>query len=237
LLGFLVNRRYRMLAFLYLVPLALFWIAKGRNYYVAGAYPMLLAMGAVIGERWLGFVRKPVRLTIEAIYFVAFAALSAYICAVILPIASSEPLKLFALRNNGDLREEIGWDELVQTVAQIRDALPPEQRANLGITTANYGEYGAIEILGAEYRLPTPIGTTNSEWLRGYPNPAPTTFIVLGLGRAQADALFTDCRLAGHNGNSLGVKNEESQDHPDIFVCGPPRQPWPQIWREHQNFG
>lgn len=237
LLGFLVNRRYRMMAFLYLVPLALFWIAKGRNYYVAGAYPMLLAMGAVIGERWLGLLRKPARLTIEVVYFTAFAAISAYVCAVVLPFTSSGPLEKFALAHNGDLREEIGWDQLVRTVAHIRDELSPAQRASLGITTANYGEYGAIEILGAAYNLPRPIGTTNSEWLRGYPDPAPTTFIVLGLERAQADALFTGCRLAGHNGNGLGVKNEESQDHPDIFVCGPPREPWSQIWREHQNFG
>jgi hypothetical protein len=237
LLGFLANRRYRMLAFLYLVPLALFWIGKGRDYYMAGAYPMLLAMGSVIGERWLGLIRKPMRLAIEAIYCAAFAAVSAYVCAVVLPIASGGPLKQFALRNNGDLREEIGWDELVRTVAQIRDSLPPAQRASLGIMTANYGEYGAMEILGAAYGLPTPIGTVNSEWLRGYPDPAPSTFIVLGLRRSQADELFTGCRLAGHNGNSLGVKNEESQDHPDIFVCGPPRKPWPQIWRERQDFG
>ena len=53
----------------------------------------------------------------------------------------------------------------------------------------------------------------------------------------QADTIFTGCRLAGHNGNSEGVRNEESQYHPDIFVCGPPREPWPQLWKDHQDFG
>ena len=38
--------------------LALFWIDKGRFYYVAEAYPMLLAMGAVSGERWLARVAE-----------------------------------------------------------------------------------------------------------------------------------------------------------------------------------
>jgi hypothetical protein len=141
------------------------------------------------------------------------------------------------LSKNGDLREEIGWNELVKTVAGIRDALPPEQQASLGITVGNYGEQGAIEILGPAYHLPPPISTTNSAWLRGYPIPPPTTFIVLGLGRDEADSIFTGCRLAGHNGNAEGVKNEESEDHPNIFVCGPPRKPWPQLWREHQSFG
>ncbi|MFZ0338703.1 MAG: glycosyltransferase family 39 protein [Terracidiphilus sp.] len=237
LVGFLRNRRYRMLALMYLVPLAMFAVGKGRDYYMAGAYPMLLAMGAAMAGRWLASLPRWGRRTIETVYFAAFALVSAYVCAVILPIASIGPLKQFALAHNGDLREEIGWDELVRTVAGIRDALPAEQRAHLGITTANYGEYGAIEILGRAYGLPEPIGTTNSEWLRGYPTTTPTPLIVLGLTREQTDTIFTGCRVAGHNGNSQGVRNEESEDHPDIFVCGPPRLSWPELWKGSLWFG
>ena len=237
LLGFLRERHYRMLALMYLVPLTLFAVGKGRNYYMAGAYPMLLAMGAAMAGRWLSSLPRWGRRTVETVYFAAFALMSAYVCAVILPLASSGPLRQFALAHNGDLREEIGWDELVRTVAGIRDSLPAEQQAHLGITTANYGEYGAIEILGGAYGLPEPIGTTNSEWLRGYPTAAPTTLIVLGLGAEEANAIFTGCRLAGHNGNSEGVHNEESEDHPDVFVCGPPRKPWAEVWKEHRDFG
>lgn len=237
LIGFLRERRYRMLALMYLVPLALFAIGRGRDYYMAGAYPMLIAMGAARLGHWLSSLPLWRRRSIESVYFAAFALVSAYVCAIILPIASSGPLKHFALAHNGDLREEIGWDQLVRTVAGIRDSLPAEQQAHLGISTANYGEYGAIEILGRAYGLPDPIGTTNSEWLRGYPTTAPTTLIVLGLSTEQANAIFTGCRLAGHNENSEGVRNEESQDHPDIFLCGPPRKPWPEVWKEHQDFG
>jgi hypothetical protein len=122
-------------------------------------------------------------------------------------------------------------------VAQIRDSLPPEQQAHLGITTGNYGEYGAIDILGRAYGLPEPIGTTNSEWLRGYPATPPTTLIVLGIRPDQADQIFTNCRLAAHNGNSEGIHNEELDDHPYIFVCGPPRKPWSEVWKEHKDFG
>jgi len=236
LICFLRDKRYRMLAWMSLVPIALFCIAKGRGYYTAGAYPALMAMGAVAAERWTAKLPKFGKLSIRAAYFAAFALIAVYISAVVIPFAQSGPLKDFALKRNGDLREEFGWTELVRTVASIRDSLPPEEQAHLGITTGNYGEYGAIELYGPAYHLPSPIGTTNSEWYRGYPTPQPTTIIALGITEAQANKIFANCWLAGHN-NSLGIRNEESMYHPDIFVCGPPRKPWSVLFQEHRDFG
>jgi hypothetical protein len=237
LVAFFLSPRYRTLAWMFVIPVGLFALNQGRGYYTAGAYPTLLAMGAVAGERWIAPMRAWLRRTLEIVFFAGVGVLGSYAAAVILPIAASGPLMRFALSQNGDLREEIGWGELVQTVARIRDSLPAEQQAHLGITTGNYGEYGAIEILGRAYGLPEPIGTTNSEWLRGYPTDSPTTIIALGIRPEEADQIFTNCRVAGHNGNAQGIRNEESEDHPWIFLCGPPRQPWAEVWKEHKNFG
>lgn len=237
LVAFLLHPRYRMLAWMYLVPVVIFFLSKGRGYYVAGVYPMVIAMGAVTCERWLAALPAWGRRTIESVFFAGLAAFGAFIIAGWVPVASSGPLRTFALQHSGNLREEIGWDELVRTVAQIRDSLTPEQQAHLGITTGNYGEYGAIDILGRAYGLPEPIGTTNSEWLRGYPATPPTTLIVLGIRPEEANEIFTNCHIAGHNGNAEGIHNEELDDHPWIFVCGPPRKPWPEIWKEHKDFG
>ncbi len=235
--AFLLNRRYRMLAWMYLVPLALFFFAKGRGYYMAGAYPMLLAMGAGTAERWLGSLPRWGRRTVEGVFFAGLAVCGAYVIGIIFPLAQSGPLRSFALDKNGDLREEFGWQELVGTVAGIRDRLTPQQQASLGIVVGNYGEAGAIEMLGPQYHLPPPISLTNSAWLRGYPTPQPTTLIVVGVTDDWAPRIFSNCRLAGHNGNSEGVRNEESKDHPDIFVCGPPLLSWPEFWKRYQSFG
>jgi Dolichyl-phosphate-mannose-protein mannosyltransferase len=237
LVSFLRDRRYRMLGWMYVIPLALFFFGKGRGYYLAAAYPMLMAMGAVAGERWVASLKRGWRIAVEGVFFAGLAAWGLLVWAILVPLASSGPLREFALKNNGDLREEIGWEELVKTVAGIRDSLPPEQRESVGVLVGNYGEQGAVEILGSAYHLPMPISMTNSAWLRGYPTPQPTTLIVLGFSKKGADKAFTDCRLAGHNGNSEGVKNEESQGHPDIFVCGGPRLSWPEFWMEYQSFG
>jgi hypothetical protein len=237
LVGFLRDTRYRMLAWMYLIPLLILWYAKGRGYYTGAAYPMLMAMGATVIERWLTALPRFWRGTVEALYLTALTAWGLYVCTVIVPLASSGPLWDRALNNNGDLREEIGWNELVKTVADIRDSLPAQQRENVGVLVGNYGEQGAIEILGPAYHLPPPISGTNSAWLRGYPAQPPSTLIVLGHSRQYVERTLTSCRLAGHNSNPYGVHNEESQDHPDIFVCGAPRVPWPEFWKQYQSFG
>jgi len=236
LISLLRSPRYRMLGWMYLIPFGLFLFGNGRSYYLAAAYPMLFAMGGVVAERWVAG-RQKWGATIQAAYFVGVALCGALFIAILVPVASGGPLKAFALKNSDDLREEIGWDDLVKAVAGVRDGLPPAQQQSVGVIAENYGEQGAIEILGPAYHLPAPIGLTNSAWLRGYPTPQPTPLIVVGFSHESADRAFSGCRVAGRNGNSEGVRNEESQYHPDIFVCDAPRLPWPEFWRKYQSFG
>ena len=55
---------------MYLIPLALFLIGEGRGYYLAAAYPMLFAMGAVRAESWLAFDARGCGVrTVEAVFF------------------------------------------------------------------------------------------------------------------------------------------------------------------------
>ncbi len=237
LIACLRSSRNRMLAVMYIFPVLFFWIGKGRFYYVAEAYPAMIAMGAVAVERWL--VDRPVWLqrSLSTAFFLCLFAFGAYYGAILVPIASSGPLRNFALSKNGDLREEIGWNDLVREVAAVCDSLTPEQQASYGILVGNYGEAGAIENLGAADHLPPPISLTNSFYLRTYPATPPSTLIVVGWSQEQVDRAFTGCRVAGHVGNAEGVKNEESEYHPDIFVCGPPKKSWPDFWKDNQRFG
>jgi hypothetical protein len=137
----------------------------------------------------------------------------------------------------GDFVEEIGWPELVETVAQIRDSLPPEERAHLGILAANYGEAGAINLFGPNYGLPPAISGVNSFWARGYGDPPPETLIVLGHSAGFLAKNFASCRVVAHSWNRLGVDNEETVDHPDIYLCRGLKTPWREFWDGYRHFG
>jgi hypothetical protein len=200
-------------------------------------YPAIIAFGAVAIMRWASSLRSVFCNTIVIVLWTGILAFGVYATCVLVPVASSGPLKAFALARSEDLREEEGWDTFVETIAQVRDTLTPEQRSSLGIATVNYGEQGAVEILGGSYGLPAPISLTNSAWLRGYPTPQPTTLIVTGLDLDGANDEFTDCRLAARVPYPANLNNEESKYGRDIFLCGPPHLPWPEFWKKYQRFG
>ena len=231
------GRPYRVLGWMYLISLALLVIAKGRGYYLGAAYPMLYAAGSVQGEQWLASLRRSGAMAIRTLAWTALLVDIVFMIAL-LPVGRiNSRWWAFASNVNGDLREEIGWEELTQTTAQIRDTLSDEDRAHLGILAGNYGEAGAINLYGERYGLPRAISGVNSFWARGYGDPPPQTLIVLGISRGFLDKNFSSCQLAGHTWNRFGVKNEETEDHPDTFVCRGLRQSWPEFWKGFQHYG
>ena len=231
------GRNFRALAWIFLVTFGLFLLAKGRGYYLAPAYPMLYAAGGVWGERWLSTLTVGRANTVRVAVAAALALNILGAMAVALPLAPV-PSAWFRLADkvNVTLRDEIGWQDLVSTLAHVRDSLPAESRAHLGILAENYGEVGAVNLYGPSRGLPRAISGVNSSWERGYGDPPSQTLIIVGFPGAFVEANFASCRLAAQNTNSLGVVNEETTERRDIFVCGPPKAGWPQFWRNFQYY-
>jgi hypothetical protein len=223
------GRRYRPIGWMFVISLVVFLVARGRDYYMAPAYPMLLAAGAVA-------LMSRSRLTRGLVWagLMAGGALG----ILLLPI---EPVNSALWNAVGskieNFREEIGWPELADTVAAIRDSLPAEERATAGILTGNYGEAGAIDLYGPARGLPNAISGINSYWLRGYGDPPPQTLIVVGLSRGTLERDFESCAVAGQITNRYGVMNEETTDHRDIYVCRKLRMSWPDFWKDFRYFG
>ncbi len=229
-------RLFRPLAWTFVVLLGLFVVAKGRGYYMAPAYPMLLAAGAVVLEGRLSSLSQAWSRLLRAVVLGVLAVSGLTIAAMVLPVAPVNSA-WWRWANIGDFREEIGWPELVAETARVWDSLPADEKEHAAILAANYGEAGAINLYRGAFGLPQAISEVNSFWQRGYGDPPPQTLIVLGLSRSYAQEIFSSCELAGHISNRDGVKNEETSDHPDIFLCRGLREPWPEFWKKFRHFG
>ncbi len=232
------GKRLRSIGWMFIVPLALFVILKGRVYYFAAAYPMTYAAGSVWGENWLGSLNQGSAALLRAFALLVLAVDIVLAAALALPLAPIHSKWWdVASKVQGDFVEEIGWPELVETVAQVRDSLPPEERGHLGILAANYGEAGAINLFGPKYGLPLAISGVNSFWARGYGDPPPDTLIVLGHSAGYLARNFDSCVVAAHSWNRFGVENEETIDHPEIYVCRGLKKPWREFWSDYRHFG
>jgi 4-amino-4-deoxy-L-arabinose transferase-like glycosyltransferase len=232
------GRRFRMLGWMYVVPLTLFVIAHGRSYYLAGAYPMLFAAGSVWSEQKLRDIRPARAAWIRGVAWTVLAIDIVVMIVLTLPVAPLQSAWFYrAAKVQDDFLEELGWPELVAEVARIRDSLSPDERSRLGVLAANYGEAGAINLYGPGHGLPQAISGVNSFWARGYGNPPPQTLIVLGFSRKFIESNFEHCDIAGHTPNPYNVQNEETRDHPDIYVCRGLRQSWPDFWSDFHYYG
>jgi hypothetical protein len=236
--GSRTGRRFSAAGYLYLVPLLIFLVAKGRGYYLAPAYPVLYAGGAVFGATLIARFRTAWKTSLQWLAWVSVLLTITVFVAYSVPIAPvGSPWARRAFEVTGDFREEIGWPEIVQTVARIRDSLAQSDRSSIAVLAGNYGEAGAINLYGPDYGLPAAISGTNSFWARGYGDPPPETVILIGFSREFGERNFESCELAGHVTNRYSVRNEETADHPDIFVCRHLRQSWNEFWRNFRRYG
>lgn len=232
------GKPYRMVGWMYAIPLVLLLATQSRFYYLYPAYPMLLAAGAVWGEGWLAVHSPWASLVRWGMSWGTLAVGAAIGVALTLPVAPINSALWQVVENVHDnFVEQIGWPDLLETVADLYAGLPADERAQTGILAGNYGEAGAVNLFGADYGLPPAISGVNGLWMRGYGDPPPQTLIVLGFSQERAERFFADCTLAGHITNRYGVENEETRYAPDIFLCRNPRQPWPELWQGLRTFG
>ncbi|MDX1501390.1 MAG: glycosyltransferase family 39 protein [Thermoanaerobaculia bacterium] len=188
-------RRFRLFAWIYLTVAAILIAGGGsRPVYLLPAYPPLLAAAGLAIERLTerpgGVVgRWAPRAAIA--YLVAAAALA----PIAVPLLPPEQFVAFArtlgmmppAQERMELAElpqfyadHFGWPEMVAEVERVYRELPPEDRARVKVFGQNYGEAGAIDVLGRRRALPGAISGHNSYWLWGPGEWDGEVLIILG---------------------------------------------------------
>jgi 4-amino-4-deoxy-L-arabinose transferase-like glycosyltransferase len=232
------GRPYRLLGWLYVIPLGLFLTAQGRSYSLTPAYPPLFAAGAVAGERWFRSLSGRKARLAQGTTWGALVVGSAFAGALVLPIAPvNSGLWDVTSQVYDGFTEEIDWDALVDTVAEVYDGLPADEKPHTAILVGNYGEAGAINLYGPAYNLPAAISAIDSYWLRSYCGPPPETLIVVGYysyNRLEG-RLFRSCEPITLATNHNDVENKQTIAYPGVLVCRGPRQSWTEMWQDFQH--
>ena len=227
----------RSLAGAYALLFLIFAATTGAKiYYLAGAYPYLLAAGFVAIDGWLAAHPGRLRNLMLSTALTTAAALP-----IVLPVLPATDIS-WVYKVNQDPAESLGWPQLVQTVHSVWVSLPPSQRAQAVIFAADSGEAGAINELGATSGLPEAVSGQNSEWWWGPGIPRATTVVAVAPGPigttgygAYLNQYFASVRQAATLYNPYGIHNQEWGGH--VYVCTGPRRPWAQLWPMLRHYG
>ncbi|HWX55404.1 MAG TPA: glycosyltransferase family 39 protein [Verrucomicrobiae bacterium] len=236
------GRRYRVLAWTFVVTLALFIVLKAKYYYVVPIYPILFAAGAIGFERVTSF-RLHWSRAVYAGLVVLTGAILAPLALPILPVetflAYQKAIGLqppaFEHQQNGPLpqwfADEFGWPEMVEQVARVYNSLPPEERARTAIFSNGWGEAAAVDFYGPKYGLPRAISRNNNYWIwgpRGYDGS--TVIVLRSDGRGDRE-FFQTVEAVAHVEHPYARRDE----YFDIYLCRGPKfnlqEAWPKLKR------
>jgi len=177
---FLWERRWRVLGATFLVFFVVMEVAHSKDYYLFPIYPMMFAGGAVALERWLRARARWMSVAVVAVLVLASLPLVPLFTWMLPPervLAYQETIGIKPPKAEAHMQsllmqpiaDQFGWEEMVYEVADIYSSLPPEERAQTGILTGNYGEAGAIDQFGPQYGLPHAWSRHQNYWFWGPP--------------------------------------------------------------------
>ncbi len=208
--------KMRPIGVAFLVSTAVFLVAAGKGYYLAGAIVPLVAAGCTaLAARW------------SARRLVAAGVLLALSAAIVWPaFVPVLPVRMYATSFypalDSDQLETIGWPEFAGSVRATLDSLPADERATAVVFTRNYGQAGALEWYGVQ-----PVFSGHNAFAAWGPPPeGAVPVIVIGLNDPAAN--FTGCRAAGVIDNAADADNEERGRQ--IWICAGPQGGWVQQW-------
>ena len=235
-------KNFRFLGFLALFIIVSLLFLKGKGYYTLGIYPMIIAAGSVAFSTWLrGRITRialPFFMILITVPNVPFG----------LPIWDKEGLKVYfkvldekygidlgRRFEDGsihslpqDYADMIGWEELT-AIADSAYQMTGEKATSL-IYCENYGQAGAITVIGKKYGLPEAI-SFNESFRYWFPDEFPfemkSLVYINDEPGEDVKALFARITLIGR------ISDPDAREYgTGVFLCEEPVTSFNVFWEE-----
>jgi hypothetical protein len=220
-------KRYRFLGWAYLVCLTVFIVLKGKNYYLAPIYPMLLGSGSVFIEY---AIEKSRQRWLQPVSILILLAGGVWLIPLVVPVLPVEqfirymdslPFKVPRSEHSHMTAvlpqyyaDQFGWQEMVANVAHAWSQLDPAERRDCGIMAQDYGQAGAIDFFGPRYGLPPALSGHQTWFLWGPRGYSGHCLIVLDDRKERLERLFERVEYVGSSDNPYALE----RDVP-VYIC------------------
>jgi len=171
------GKKYRPVIFIWIATFIILLInGHSKGEYIAAAYQILFAGGAIMIEKWSSSNKRWLKYAIGIPVCIAGIFLSPFArptLSVDQFLKLQSTLGLEPPSNEGQelnrgipqfYSDMFGWEELAKDVSSVYLSLPEEEREKTLVYCSNYGKAGAIEYYNRKYPLPKVICPHNSYW-------------------------------------------------------------------------
>jgi hypothetical protein len=237
--------KYRFLGLVVLSVIITLMLLQGKSYYTQGIFPFLIAAGAV---SWEIILQRTWSRTILVLLLIA---ITVPVLPIGIPIFKTEKLTgYFKVLNTEygmdfvcrfednsihslpqDYADMLGWEELA-AVAYKGWQLIPDKKAAF-IFCENYGQAGAITVIGKKYGLPEAISFSESfqYWIPEKFNAGITSGLYIG------DEPGDDVRQYYRKITTVGsIENPDAREYmTTVYLCEDPAYSFQQFWNEVIN--
>jgi hypothetical protein len=241
------GRPYRALGWTFVILFAIFMIQNARFYFLAPAYPMLFAAGAVVIDR---FIRRRNWNWLKPAYVIVLAISGIVIAPItVVPILPVDTLASITGAAGGDAGVEIetrevaqlpqnfadrfGWKNMTATVAGVYDGLPVDKRSRACILAGNYGEASAINFFGPAHGLPNAISGHNSYYIWGPGDCTGEVVISVGVPRERLKAEFGEIEQRATVRCEYCMPDENNLP---VYICQEPKTSLQNAWPRFKHY-
>ncbi len=237
--------RNRPLAWMYPVVFVIMIAGNAKVYYLSAIYPLFLAGGSIVFERWFQNLRwrwlKPIYVSL----LIVFAAMALPFALPILPVEQfvqyEQSIGLTPRAEEVNVVAELpqyyadqfGWEEMVATIASIFGKLTPEEQLECVIYVRNYGEAAAIDFYGKRCGLPKALCAHNNYWMWGPGTRTGNIAIIIGVSKDLQRSL-ADLNRAYTNVEHVGTMNAKYampfENGRLIFLCKRMNTTFQNLW-------
>lgn len=238
-----MDPRARVLAWIWLAVFALLVLnGTSRTGYLTPAWTLSFVLGGLAVERAAAsrWRRAVATVTVVVIVFGCVALPMA------LPILPTESFMAYAAalgrRPSSEEKKEVGrlpsffadmngWTSIVASVEAAWRQLPVDEQPRAVFFGTNYGEAGAVDVLGRVGL--TSVGAHNNYFLWGPPSDDVDAVVVMSQNPARWSDFFEHVQLAGRTdcGDCMPYENKR-----DIYVAWGRRLPWAVVWPALKHF-
>lgn len=224
-------KKFRFIAYSYLIALLILILLRGKAYYTLGLYPVLFAAGAVALEIWLAGKLNFLRYVIIILMIITTLPFIPYSAPVLKPeklIKLSEKLEIISQSlltwEDGkihelpqDFADMRGWKELANITYEAWNSLDEREQENAVVFAGNYGMAGAVEFYNWDTGVPEPISFNDNFIIWAPDSLKLDVFIYLDYETEDLDQYFEKIELFGK------VRDQYFREYGlCVFICRHP---------------